>query len=163
LKKTSVLITIAFALITIGALLLGGVTAARFTNAARVDQNSFESGELEVQLDRENGDHYFDISNIAPGEKGSNEVVVSNPGSIEFEYQLMITLSGGLVGGAHPLTIKVYDGNENPVNPENMRSLAPGEQESLTIVWQMPAAAGNEYQGATAQLDLSVQAEQIPG
>ncbi|MCB2202509.1 hypothetical protein KQH56_00735 [bacterium] len=163
MKKTNASITILFTLTLIGALLLGGVTAARFTGAARVDQNVFESGELEVRLDRENGNQYFDIANIAPGDQGSGEVVISNPGPIAFEYQLVLDLSGDLASGTHPLDLLVYDSAGSQVDSENMRSLAAGEQETLMVVWQMPTAAGNQYQGASARLDLIVQAEQITG
>lgn len=109
------------------------------------------------------GNHSFDIANIAPGESGSNEIVVTNTESLDFEYQLLITLSGALAGGGPPLVVKVYGGHGESVDLQAAHHLAPGEAEILTVVWQLPSAAGNEYQGATAQLDFSVQAEQISG
>jgi predicted ribosomally synthesized peptide with SipW-like signal peptide len=163
LKKHRRLIAIAFGLTVLGALLVGGFTAAAFTSTTVSGENAFNSGRMEVRLDRDNGSHYFDLANIAPGDSGSTEVVVTNAGSVDFDYHMLIDLDGKLTSGSAPLTVTVFDSQGNLVASEEVRRLAAGTQEVLTLVWEMPATAGNEYQGAAAQMDLSVLAEQITG
>jgi spore coat-associated protein N len=163
LKKSKFLISITFVFIALSALLVGGFTAASFTSVNSVDKNMFESGRLEVQLDRENGSHYFNISNVAPGDSGSTEVVIFNKGSIDFEYQMLIEVTGKLGVGNSPISFILYDRQGNRVALQDSRRLAAGEKEILFLVWQMPSSAGNEYQGAAAQMDLSVLAEQVSG
>lgn len=161
MKGFKAIIGIAFALTIVGALLVSGFTAASFTSTAQDEDTIFVSGDMEVTLDRSDGEPYFDLSNIAPGDSGSEEIVVSNTGSIDMAYVLSLSYSGSLVEGENPLTFSVYDSDGNILDLMSERELLAGEQEVLVIAWQMPKEAGNEYQNASAELDIKVVAEQL--
>jgi hypothetical protein len=47
---------------------------------------------------------------------------------------LVIDLSGRLTSGEHPLIVAVYDGDRNAVDLQATPRLAPGEEETLTVV-----------------------------
>jgi predicted ribosomally synthesized peptide with SipW-like signal peptide len=150
-----------FTLIVIGALLIGGATVAWFTSTAENTRNSFQSGTLNIKLDREQGNYYFDIHNIAPGDQDSQPIVVSNTGSLDLVYQISYTIAGVLAEGEHPLEIQIFNISEECIDQGFDRRLTSGQQEVLTITWKMPEEAGNEYQGGTAQFDLLVKASQV--
>lgn len=149
-----------FLLILIAALLLGGLTAAYFTNVARNDGNSFASGTLQVELDKENGVHYFDLEGIKPGDGGEMPVEITNSGSLSLQYEVVLTLDGGLSEGDHPLQLTLLI-DEEPIDPAHKRLLRAGEGETLSLAWEMPEEAGNDYQNAGGTLSIKVNAEQI--
>ncbi len=163
MKKLNTGIFLAILLIVTGALLIGGTSHALFTHTAESTDNVFLSGNLSVRIDREHGSGYFDISNLLPGDRGSNTITISNPGNLTLSYRIGLTLTGKLAEGLHPLEITIRDAEGNPISPNSQRPLAPDGEEKLTIIWQMPLEAGNEYQGKTAQMSVSVQASQDPG
>jgi predicted ribosomally synthesized peptide with SipW-like signal peptide len=152
---------ITFILLVIGALLIGGATVAWFTSSAENTRNSFQSGTLDIKLDREQGNYYFNIQNIAPGDQGSQQVAISNKGSLDLVYQISFTIAGVLAEGENPLEIQLLNSSEERIDTGSERRLASGQQEPLTITWKMPEEAGNEYQGGTARFDLLVNASQV--
>lgn len=160
MKKNRNAILFAIFLSLIGALLVVGTSYAFFTDSAQGTNNIFLAGNLQVRIDQENEPGYFNISNLLPGDSGSNTITISNPGTLTLSYNIMADLTGELAEGAHPLVVTFRDTEDNPVLPENQRLLAPDEEETLTIIWQMPIEAGNEYQGKTAQMGIIVQASQ---
>jgi len=162
-KNKGINLVITFFIIIIGALLVGGATTALFTSTAENTLNSFQSGVLEVNLDRNDGDYYFEIENIAPGDSGGQTISIVNSGTLNFNYQVSYTLSGVLAEGDHPLSIVIKDSNQQPIDLALQRELKNNSHENLTISWEMPLEAGNQYQGGTARLDLEVLAEQITG
>jgi predicted ribosomally synthesized peptide with SipW-like signal peptide len=146
----------------LGAALIGGGTFALFTDSAQNTGNTFAAGTLEISLDKPDGTKYFDISNIAPGDSGSATVTVKNEGSLELRYDIAETLEGALAQGANGLkvTIKDKDGNVIVPGEGNDRVLASKASEDLTVEWTLPKDAGNEYQGKSATLGITVNAEQ---
>ncbi len=156
-------IVLTFILMTIGAVLIGGATAAWFTSTAENNQNTFQAGTLKIKLDREQGHYYFDIDNIAPGDQGSQPMVIANTGSLDLVYQISYTITGILAEGEQPLEIKFLNGREEPIDLGLERQISSGQQEMLTITWEMPPEAGNEYQAGTARFDLLVKASQVSG
>lgn len=160
MKNLKIIIIATFISISLGAMLIGGFTAAKFISVAQASAGAFVSGDMEVTLDHPEDVPYFNLTNIAPGDHDSTEIVVSNTGTIDMDYVLNLNISGGLAEGEHPLVFLVYDNAGNSVDLMSKRTLSAGEQEVLIIEWQMPEEAGNEYQNATAQLDIRVIAEQ---
>ncbi|MCB2209935.1 M73 family metallopeptidase [bacterium] len=150
-----------FLLLLVFALLVGGLTVAYFTSIARNDANSFASGTLAVELDKENGDHYFDLEGIKPGDSGTLPIQVANSGSLSLQYEVILTLTGDLSEGDHPLQLCLRVNEENTVDPAHKRILRAGEHETLSLVWEMPEDAGNDYQNSTGTLAIRVNAEQI--
>lgn len=161
MKKINSSILVALLLTMVGALLIGGATTAWFTSEAENSNNTFTSGTLEISLDKPNNSKYFNITNIAPGDGNSAQITVSNTGSLELRYTFGLTKEGKLFDGDHPLSITIKDSNGKVVDLQAKRVLASGEHETFTISWQMPEAAGNEYQGQTGTLGIKVMAEQV--
>lgn len=161
MQSTSKKLFFTFVLISIGALLIGGSSVAWFTSTAENTQNTFQSGTLKIELDREQGNYYFDLTNIAPGDQGTQTLVISNTGSLTLFYQISYTMRGDLAGGKHPLEIQFLNDKEEIIDLDLQRELARGHEETLMIAWEMPQEAGNEYQAGTAQFDLLVNASQV--
>ncbi len=157
------IIFIAFGFTLVGSLLIGGVTAAVFTDSSEKLQNAFASGEFRIELDRPNAVPYFNLANIAPGDSGSQEITVANAGSVMMDYVVDLQLSGGLAEGPHPLALELTAVDGERISLDTGRSLNAGEEEILILSWYMPEEAGNRYQNAKATLAITVQAEQAAG
>lgn len=153
---------VTLASVGLGAALIGGGTFALFTSEAQNTGNTFAAGSVEVSLDKPDGTLYFDVKDIAPGDTGSRTVTVRNGGTLQLRYDLATTLGGELGQGANPLTITIKDASGNVIVPgtDNNRVLDAGQSEVLTVSYELPLAAGNEYQGKGATLGLKVLAEQ---
>lgn len=161
MKKLTNSLFVAFLLTMVGALMIGGATVAWFTDEAVNNDNGFVAGTLDISLDRPDGSHYFDISNIAPGDSGNSELTVKNDGSLSFNYGFSLTKNGNLFSGMTPLMVSILDGQGNQINPDSTLTLKPNDSHSFTVVWTMPNEADNSYQGQTGTLGISVNAEQI--
>jgi predicted ribosomally synthesized peptide with SipW-like signal peptide len=161
MKKMKKSLVVAFLLTIVGALLIGGATMAWFTSEDTNEDNSFAAGTLEISLDKENGQKYFDISNIQPGDHGSTELTVSNVGSLALNYNFGLTEEGGLFEGKNPLKIVITDRGNKPIDLDAGHNLKPNSQETYTISWSMPQEAGNSYQAQSGRLGIGVYAEQV--
>jgi predicted ribosomally synthesized peptide with SipW-like signal peptide len=161
MKKMKKSLVVAFLLTIVGALLIGGATMAWFTSEDTNEDNSFAAGTLEISLDKDNGQKYFDISNMQPGDSGSAELTVSNVGSLGLRYKFGLTQEGGLFQGSNPLVIVIKDSNGKAINPDAVRQMVPGSHETFKVSWSMPEAADNSYQGQSGKLGIGVYAEQI--
>jgi len=157
--RSGILIT--FVLIIIGALLIGGATVALFTSTAENTRNTFQAGALIIELDRNNGSLYFDLVDIAPGDGGSQPVTIANTGTLDLDYRIAYDLSGVLAQGQHPLQIQFFDSNDLPIDLSLARRLNTGQEETITVIWDMPLEAGNEYQAGTATFELLINAAQV--
>ncbi|MHB8983990.1 MAG: TasA family protein [Carboxydocellales bacterium] len=155
---------IAMSLATVGLVssLVGGATFALFTSTAENQGNNFSAGTVVISMDKPDGTKYFDVTNIAPGDSGSAIVKVTNDGSLELRYDIAESLVGVLAGGDNPLVVTIKDAAGNVIVPgtDNNRVLASGADENLTVEWSLPLLAGNEYQGESATLGLTLNAEQ---
>ncbi|MCB2202516.1 M73 family metallopeptidase [bacterium] len=158
MKKSLV---VAFLLTIVGALLIGGATMAWFTSEDTNEDNSFAAGTLEISLDKDNGQKYFDIKNIQPGDHGATELTVSNVGSLALNFNFSLTKESGLFDGKKPLVIVITDRSNKVVDPEAIHNLQAGSEETYTISWSMPEGASNDYQGASGRLGIGVYAEQV--
>lgn len=163
MKQMKINKSVMFALLitVVGAMLIAGATYAIFTSSAANSGNSFSAGTLAINLDKPDGTKYFDITNMAPGDSGSKTVTVKNDGSLALRYDIASSLTGGLTEGANPLTVTIKDIAGNTIVPgDNNRVLAAGDSEVLTVYWDLPLAAGNEYQDENASYSFTVNAEQ---
>lgn len=152
---------VAFLLTMVGALMIGGATVAWFTDEAVNNGNSFAAGTLDISLDRPDGTHYFDITNIAPGDSGNSELIVKNDGSLPFNYSFSLTTDGGLFSGETPLIISIVDAQGNLIDSNHVLTLKPTDSHSFKVAWTMPENADNFYQGQSGKLGIGVSAEQI--
>ncbi|GAB6172787.1 hypothetical protein JCM15765_22650 [Paradesulfitobacterium aromaticivorans] len=152
---------LALATTALGATLIGAGTFAIFSDSATNTGNTFTAGTVEISLDKPDGTKYFDIANIAPGDGGSAPVIVTNEGSLELRYDISETLAGALAAAPNGLVVTIADSAGNVIVPgDNNRVLAAGASETLTVGWALPLAADNTYQGTSATLGLTFDAEQ---
>lgn len=152
----------ALATTALGAALIGGGTFALFTSSASNSGNTFAAGTVHISLNNPDGTKYFNISNMAPGDSGSNTVTVTNDGTLDLRYDIAESLTGALASGDNPLQVTIKDKDGNVITPgaANNRVLAAGASETLTVEYALPKDAGNEYQSQSASLGLTMNAEQ---
>jgi spore coat-associated protein N len=163
MKKVRKSLVVAFLLTMIGALLIGGATMAWFTSEDKNTDNSFAAGTFEISLDKDDGvEKYFNIENTFPGDEGSAEIVVTNEGSLPMDYYFKLETSGALFEGEFPVQVKINDTAGNQITDLGAeRKLDAGQSEKFVIFYLMPEDAGNDYQGATGTLDITVKGNQI--
>ncbi|MBF7083260.1 hypothetical protein IT084_09765 [Desulfallas sp. Bu1-1] len=157
MKKRLMLSLMTVALV---ALLASGATFALFTADTSNVDNTFTAGT--VTLD-EPATTLIDINNIAPGDSGSFTYEVAYTGNLEAWLGLDTVLNGDLASGATPLDVTISDGTNNYSSNASDQVLGRFSQDdtvSLDIDWSLPLEADNDYQGASAQLSLSVKAVQ---
>lgn len=144
-------------------MLIGAGTFALFTASASNTGNTFTAGDLGISLDQQdpNGEKYFTINNMAPGDTNSRNFIVTNTGSLELRYDIAETLTGDLAAGPDGLKITIKDADGKVVTPgDNNIVLAPKASNVYTVTYELPKTAGNWYMDKTATLGITVNAEQ---
>lgn len=145
------------------AMLVSAATFALFTAQTTNASNTFTAGT--VTLTEATG-ALFTITNIAPGDTGTaGSFTVTYTGSLDAWLGLTTSSEGDLLAGPTPLAITISDGtNSYNVNQANQvvgsTAVATGAVKTFTVGYSMPLAAGNEYQGDSASLTMSVKAVQ---
>jgi len=157
-RHKSLLLTIF--LLIIGVLLFATTTTALFRDASIQINHTFQSGSVDVQMEYASGNQTLAICNLAPGNSGSEHLIISNVGTMTAEYSIEINKSGTLAEGETPLETKLQDTSGITLPTDAKHILAPGQEETLTLIWYLPIEAGNAYMGAEAQLCVRVHASQ---
>jgi predicted ribosomally synthesized peptide with SipW-like signal peptide len=155
-----------------GASLIGAGTSAVFTSSATNEGNTFASGTLTVELDKDSskGEHYFNVDNMAPGDSEVAYMMVSNTGSLDLRFNLTHSFSGEL---GKALQVDYYYKNEDYdkddsdskewIKIEGPREIPATKPESfveIKVVVTLPLETGNEFQGKSDILTLKVEAVQ---
>lgn len=148
------------ATMSLAAALVGGATFAWFTASASNDNNQFTAGTVILGVyDNATGlektTPMFELDSIAPGDSGSYDLKVKNTGSLELKYKMILNANGGLFAAPYPVTVKVFNGSTEITNLGLRRTLASGSSETLTVKWEFPQDAGDQYQGATGSFGLT--------
>lgn len=152
---------ILMSLATVGALsaLVTGASFALFTASTTNENNTFSAGTVTL------GDlvpfscGVNDTGNMAPGDSGSCTVSVEYTGSLDAWIGVDFTTSGVLFGGANPMTVDF--GTYNLVGGKYvLGEYSDGEDATVTVNYNFPLAAGNEYQGESGSIDLMFHAVQ---
>lgn len=155
------------ATMSLAAALVGGATFAWFTSSASNDNNQFTAGTVVLGVydnlsGLEQTSPMFNLPSIAPGDKGSYVLKVTNTGSLALKYDMTLNKSiGGLFAGLNPVTVKVFDASDNEITLSDKRTLESGTSETLTVKWDFPQAATDEYQGATGTFNLGFNGVQV--
>lgn len=155
-------IGLAIASTAVGATLIAAGTSALFTSETSNDGNTFAAGTLKIQLDKPNGNHYFEVSNLAPGDEGEVPIVVSNTGTLDLRYNIEEYITGPLKDS--DLDVNFYDSKGNEIEENAPRNIPAGEKETITAKYSLPLEAGNEFQNTSSTpkttVDIKVNAEQ---
>lgn len=156
---------ILYSLLIIGAVLLafGAITYAIFSDNVASDDQVFSAGTVDLKVDGE--DDFFDTSldmeDIEPGDNKSQDVSVTNAGSLSVNLWNWIYTWGDLFNcdpnpAANMLVEKALK-NDSDSNPEY---LEPGGTEVYTLTARLPLAAGNLCQGKTGTMRMFFHAVQ---
>lgn len=137
--------------------LITGATFSLFTDSAANNSNTFTAGTVRLG-DVSTFTCGIDADNIAPGDSGACNISVTYEGSLDAWLGLTATTSGALFAGDHPLSVALPGTEADGVYVIN--HVSNGDTEEITIEWSFPLEAGNEYQGATGEINLNIQAVQ---
>lgn len=151
-------IAVAFVLLALCAAMIGAGTFAYFSDTQTSYANSFTAGTLKIQAGTTSWSTGF--NNMKPGDTVTFTIPVQSTGSLPLNYTVDAKLSGDLVAGNNPCTAVVkIDGTAATADS---LSAAGGDddKDTITVEVTMPAAAGNEYQGKSGKLDVTINAVQ---
>lgn len=154
-------------------LLVSGATFALFTATTSNVNNTFSSGTVSLGNPTSTS---IVVSNIAPGDTGSNSFSVDYTGSLEAWLALDTDIDAvdpvtvtDLFDGPTPLSVTITD-NITPGKTYNLDGTnqvvgkfgGSGNPASVTlnVVYELPLGAGNDYQDKTGTLTLTVHAVQ---
>lgn len=97
--------------------------------------------------------------NMAPGDSGSCNVSVTYTGSLAAWIGVDYSTSGDLFTGANPMTAS-FGSYPNIAGKYVLGQKNNGESADVTVNYNFPLAAGNEYQGKSGQINLQFHAVQ---
>lgn len=138
--------------------LIAGATFALFTDTAENSGNTFTAGTVSLGELTPFTCDISDVDNLAPGDSGQCTVSVQYRGSLDAFVGVDVEASGALFEGDTPI---VYQISAPKVDGTYvLGEFSNGEDATVTIDWTFPLEAGNEYQGATGQIDLTFKAVQ---
>jgi len=146
-------------LIALVSALVGGATFAVFTDNDSNTGNTFSTGTVDINAAPQTA--VLTVSNIAPGDFGTADITITNDGSLDLKYNITEALTGDLVQGTNGLQVSYSIGGVAISDLTVWRNLASGASEVLTVAWSLPTAADDSYQGTSAALDLTFNAEQL--
>ena len=129
--------------------LVGAGVVASFSDTETNADNTFTAGTLNIALGTSSWSAGFD--NMKPGDTVTFTLPVNNVGSLPLNYTVTTTLSGTLAEGTNPYT---------QVTAPTSGSLGVGGSVNIVVGITMPAAAGNEYQGQSGTLTVTIDAVQ---
>lgn len=150
-------------------LMLVVTTYALVASFVSVEDNLFETGTVQIELN--GGKTVFDGSdmNIEPGHSLVRDFTVENTGLADIHYRLYLENVEGAL--QEVLIFSIYDGNKllfsgkaDKLNRDapclSDTPLAAGETRTLTAVVKMDEAAGNAYQTGSIAFDMTAEAVQ---
>ncbi len=163
-------------------------TLALFTDTVAVGANTFSTGTVDLTTSPTTA--LVTFSNMAPGDKVTNPITVSNPGSLQYRYAVTSTTTENVLATALTLAIKsgvtactnggfgtdgavvraaAALGNTTAINvigdpaqgaQTGDRTLAAAGSEILCFQAELPLSTGNTSQNISTTATLSFQAEQ---
>jgi len=181
-------ILVVLLLVGVVAASLGVASNAIFTDSQDVDANTFSTGTVDISTDPTTA--LVTFSNMAPGDKVTNPITVTNAGSLELRYAVTSTTTEDTLAAQLDLTIKtgvttctnagfdtdgtvIYGpgdlgsaagidviGDPTPGEDTGDRTLAASADEDLCFHVELPTSTGNTYQGLTTTATFTFAAEQ---
>ncbi|OZM56540.1 hypothetical protein CIB95_12270 [Lottiidibacillus patelloidae] len=156
----------------VGLMLIASGTSALFTSQD-TNASPFTSGTVTISLDKDStqGEYYFEVTNMAPGDKEERMMTVTNAGTLELRFDLAheFDINAGTLGEKLEVSYYKHDGVDDngddiwtPItNPNNANLvLAAGASIPIKVDVHLPIDTENIYQGTTAALKIMLSAEQ---
>ena len=167
---------------------LGVASNAIWTDSQDVDANVFSTGTIDISTDPTTA--LVTFSNMAPGDEVTNDITVTNAGSLELRYAVTSDTTEDTLAAQLDLTIKtgvttctnvgfgvdgtvIYGpgdlgsttgtdviGDPTQGDDTGDRTLAASADEDLCFNVELPSATGNSFQGLTTTATFAFAAEQ---
>lgn len=139
--------------------LLAGFTYAVFTDQVMSDKQTFSAGTVNIDVDGEDVEFEttFHMSNMEPGDSSSQVITINNKGSLGVLYYVYVDYE------YNPSDIWRCDPNGYSLQAwaaPDAGVLAAGASTNVTLNALLPLAAGNDCQGKTGTLRVTVHAVQ---
>jgi predicted ribosomally synthesized peptide with SipW-like signal peptide len=128
------------------------LTTALFSDTETSEGNLFTAGTLEISAGTASWTGTIDETNMKPCDTVTLTLTIENVGSLPLDYEVTAEITGDIM----------LSGTNDPtatVTPES-GSLDPGETADIEVEVELPCDAGNEYQGLSGTLTVTVNAEQ---
>lgn len=154
-------IVVSMLVIALAAALLGGAVSAWFSAEASTNA-TFTAGTLDLA---DLQPSLVTISDMAPGDKTVAEnITIQNTGSLELFYRISFEEGSGTLGEVLHVWI---DGVDKGILDDlgyifdSSMKLSGGASEVISVSFELPGTAGNEYKGESFSGSLVVQAVQV--
>lgn len=164
MKKRLALSILAVAAIS---LIVSAATYALFTASTDNVGNTFTAGTVSLG---QPANALLNVENIVPGDSDSaGTFEITYTGSLDAWLGLDTSCTGELLEGNNPLQVTIVDfkksDDEERIYNNNLKNqvvgvVTNGAEIGFKVVYAMPLAAGNEYQGKGATVSLTVHAVQ---
>jgi hypothetical protein len=165
-----------------------GLSSALFTNETAVDANNFTAGTIDIAASP--GTAALVVPNMAPGDKVTSTISVSNTGTLEHRYAVVSTSSENTLAAQLEMTVKsdvtscnnagfagsgtiIYGsgdagsttglkiiGDSTQGFDAGDRVLAASDSEDLCVQIELPISTPNSFQAASTSLEFAFFAEQ---
>lgn len=146
-------ILLAVTALGLAAFLVGGATAALLVDQTSPQHVAYSAGTISLGASNiagwanpEKPTWSTPIAEMAPGQRATATVTVTNTGSLPLKYRVAPTVTGGLAG---KVTVTVTPASGG---------LAPGASQTLTVEIQLPTTADSSAKGQTGTVTLSFDA-----
>lgn len=138
----------------------GAGTWAVFTDGASSTGNTFTAGTLEVTL-TEPGAWSAGFNNMKPGETKTFSITVNSVGTLPLNYDVGTVLGGVLAGGVTPVAVTGVRIDGAAATSGSLDAIGGADaSDEIQIDVTMPVSAGNDYQGQSGTLSVTVNAVQ---
>jgi hypothetical protein len=104
----------------------------------------------------------LDVTGLAPGAAAERAVTVANGSDVPVVVTVTSTREGALFGGPAPLGLVATWSTDGPAC-DGRPTVDPGTTAELALRVELPAEAGNTYQGLTGTAVVTVTATELPG
>lgn len=144
-------------------------TFALLYSMVKVDDNSFKTGSIQINLNDGKPVIEEDEFLFEPGMSVQKEFFIENKGTWDVYYKIYFENIKGDLSEVLDITLKdgertVYSGKAADMTRDKIESdeeiLKEGERRQMTITFSFPKASGNETQNAYLEFNMSADAVQ---
>lgn len=147
-------------MITTAALVISLGTFAYFSDTASSTGNTFTTGSLDIEAGTATWTGSY--SNIKPGDTVTLSLAANSVGSLPLNYTVSTALAGDLAAGANPCTASAVKIDSVTTSSDSLSAAGGGDaSDTITVDITMPPAAGNEYQGKSGTLSITLSATSV--
>lgn len=146
-------------LICVSALVISLGTFAYFSDSASSTGNTFSAGTLDISAGTSTWS--AGVNNMKPGDTKTLTLTVNSLGTLPLNYTVSTALGGVLAGGINPCYVSAVRIDGVAATADSLTEASGADaSDTVEVDVTMPAGAGNEYQGQSGTLDITINALQ---